>query len=262
MENIQALIETKERELEIAKETAKSNYNKFYDVVDQYKAKIVEAISKYLVEDAIIVRANLQYPGWSGELDFHCEIGFQDKSRGEGWLVFGCDFDFYYENGKIAINKGTMGKYGLEDEYQIKRDAVVYNLVYLNGKKLTEELNAIEVPELREVYDVYAKSDRLADTIKYDLRKLKREAIAQSIIVNNVYAYTENASSHSKVSNKTIYNWKEDVFTITKITDKYIWFDVETTGWVNESKITIKDKCKKELFISLISDNSIKEITK
>lgn len=260
MNNITSLIATKEKELEIAQETAKNNYRKFCDIADQYKAKIVEAISKYLVEDAIIARANLQYPGWSGELDFHCEIGFQDKSRGEGWLVFGCDFDFYYEGGKIAVNKGTMGKYGLEDEYQIKRDAVVYNIVYLNGKKLTEELNAIDVPELREVYDIYAKSDRLANTIKYDLRKLKREAIAQSIAVNNVYAYTENASSYSKISNKTIYNWKEDIFTVTKITDKYVWLDVETTAWLNESKVIIKDKCKKELLISLISDNSVKEI--
>ncbi len=260
MNNITSLIATKEKELEIAQETAKCNYHKFCDIVDQYKAKIVETISKYLVEGAILTRAYVQYPGWNGVTEFRCEIGFQDKSRDEGYLVFGCDFDFYYEDNKIAINRGTMGKYGLEDEYQIKRDAVVYNLVYLNGKKLTEELNAIDVPELREVYDVYAKSDRLADTIKYDLRKLKREAIAQSIAVNNVYAYTENASSYSKISNKTIYNWKEDVFTVTKITDKYVWFDIETTTWGIESKITIKDKCKKELLISLISDNSVKEI--
>ena len=260
MENITSLITIKEKELEIAQETAKCNYHKFCDIVDQYKAKIVETISKYLVEGAILTRAYVQYPGWNGVTEFRCEIGFQDKSRDEGWLVFGCDFDFYYEDNKIAINKGTMGKYGLEDEYQVKRDAVIYNLLYLNGKKLTDELNAIDVPELKEVFDAYAKSDRLVNTLKHELRKLKREAIAQSLAVNNSYAYTETASSYSKISNKTIYNWKEDIFTITKITDKYIWLDVETNAWLSESKVVIKDKCKKELFISLISDNSVKEI--
>ena len=219
--------------------------------------QICEIISTHLVENAVIIcpRTRLEYYPET-QLSFSCEIGFRVSEDENASLDFGSSFNIYYDDNRLSANVGTMGRYSKEDIYQIKRNAVIYNLMNVHCEEIEEHIAALDALQpLIECTNAYHQARREHQRIKGRIEVLQKELIEESLTPGMKLLYTEDTKRCAKIYDD--YDYLVHEYTITKVTPKYVKFMVKNGNphryWDYEDT-----QCRKDTVIDLIYSGSVK----
>lgn len=224
-------------------------------ILDEITDNAREIMNRYLIEDAITSNFYVNYYDKSYGLEFSCDIGFQVEGKLPGIMEFGSTIWFEFRCGKISFNVGTIGSYGLEDKFQLKRNHLLYHLTCVCGSYIQADLNACWVPELDDITDNYYDISSEIRMIEKDIHFLKVDSIKTDIIkVGTKLVYkSEPTCASIRLSNK-YHTWKNAIYTITKVTDCFVFFDI-----VDHNGTTWQDKVRKKLIIDTIINNVVEE---
>lgn len=144
----------------------------------------------------------------------------------EGTSVFGADLTLSWYGDMITVNTGSCGEFIVlgeqkeHDKYQVLKYKLL-GLIMQYADELNKLLNEVDYSIITKYYDVRTKVSQLEWEEKQHQAAVERKAILDSIKVGNVY-FDHDASNKK---------------TITKITDKRVYFEI-----TYNSGYTVKDK--------------------
>ena len=149
-----------------------------------------------------------------------------------------------------------MGRYSKEDIYQIKRNAVIYNLMNVHCEEIEEHIAALDALQpLIECTNAYHQARREHQRIKGRIEVLQKELIEESLTPGMKLLYTEDTKRCAKIYDD--YDYLVHEYTITKVTPKYVKFMVKNGNphryWDYEDT-----QCRKDTVIDLIYSGSVK----
>ena len=133
--------------------------------------------------------------------------------------VFGADLTLSWYGGVVTVNTGSCGEFVVlgeqrdHDKYQVLKYKLL-GILMQSTEELNTLMNSFNYDIIKEYYDVKAKVSHLEWEERQHQRAVERKAIIDSIKVGNVYF------DHEQSNKKTI----------TKITDKRIYFEIAYTS--------------------------------
>lgn len=149
----------------------------------------------------------------------------------EGKEMFGADFTLSWYGDLITINTGSCGEFVVlgeqkeHDEYQVLKYKLM-GIVMQYAEELNSRLNKIDFSDIGEYYNIRTKVSHLEWEETQRQRAEEKKALLSSIEVGKTYF------DHSQGNKKTI----------TKITEKRIYFDVTyNSGYVVQNKYLSKE---------------------
>ena len=162
---------------------------------------------------------------------------------GEG--IFGADFTLSWYGDLITVNTGSCGEFVAlgeqkeHDKYQVLKYRLM-GIVMQYVEELNTLLNSFNYDIIKEYYDIRFKVSHLEWEEEQHKEAVERKMLIESIKVGNIYF------DHDQSNKKTI----------TKITDKRVYFDI-----TYNSGYTVKDKYySKEAVIYNLKHNVFEEI--
>lgn len=163
----------------------------------------------------------------------------------KGEEVFGADLTLSWYGEVITVNTGSCGEFVVlgeqkeHDKYQVLKYKLL-GLIMQYADELNKLLNEVDYSIITKYYDIRTKVSQLEWEEKQHQAAVERKAIIDSIKVGNVYF------DHGQANTKTI----------TKITDKRVYFKI-----TYNSGYTITDKYySKEDVIYNLKHNVYEEI--
>lgn len=149
----------------------------------------------------------------------------------EGKEMFGADFTLSWYGDLITVNTGSCGEFVVlgeqkeHDEYQVLKYKLM-GIVMQYAEELNSRLNKFDFSDIGEYYTIRTKVSHLEWEETQRQRAEERKALLNSIEVGKTYL------DHSQGNKKTI----------TKITEKRVYFDVTYNyGYVDKNKYLSKD---------------------
>ena len=158
--------------------------------------------------------------------------------------VFGADLTLSWYGGLITVNTGSCGEFIVlvnqrdHDKYQVLKYKLLGILVQ-HAEELNTIMNSFNYDVIQEHFNVRAKIGQLEWEEKQHQAAVERKAIMDSIKVGNVYF------DHGQSNKKTV----------TKITDKRVYFEI-----TYNSGYTFNKYYNKEEVIYSIKHNVFEEI--
>ena len=239
----------------LAVDTAETLMNKERLAIQE---KFVARLKLFVKDDTAVIRCPHFDLGYDNKVEFRCEIGFKlaDSDRTD----FGSDFYFYFEDGKIKINAGTIGSYGLDSIGQLKRNKAIYELTCVYGYQLEQLMNEISTESFIEANDAYVTASREHSDAKRELRKAQEAEIDANLAFADKFQYTDKANKYYRLSDvPNFYNWKKDVFKVVKVTPKFVEFEIINIS-IDGSVRTYSDKIRKEKLINEILEGRVEKV--
>lgn len=149
----------------------------------------------------------------------------------EGKEMFGADFTLSWYGDLITINTGSCGEFVAlgeqkeHDKYQVLKYKLM-GIVMQNAEELNSLLNKFDFSILKECYDIKSKVSQLEWEERQAAVEAERKMLLDSIKIGKTYF------DHSQNNKKTI----------TKITEKRVYFDVTyNSSYVVQNKYSSKE---------------------
>ena len=232
--------------LQKEKENELSNlyYEKGRELSKKYISRLKTILSKHTYADCKLIfssgNTTVHYSD-NNSVSFRCDIGFQ-KSDNSDAMEFGSSFSFYYEEGKIAVNCGTIGQYNLEDKFQLARNSIIYHLTCVHGKQIQDMFNSVPAYDFIDSWKQYCIQSGEVRKAKTALDEWEYAQAKAKIKLGVRFYYDEHKATPLPIS--SYYKWYKDYFKVTKVTDKYVYIDVSTFDdpnqfWFTDKKVKI-----------------------
>ena len=161
-------------------------------------------------------------------------------------------------NFDISLNCGTSGNYDKKNNpEQVSRAFIIAN-IWKNSDAISEEISNIKLlEEYKRCESEYYELDREFNALKQKATVLERDAVIDSLCVDDTYVVNMDSCNqylNPFTSNQVGYSHKAIISTtITKITDKYVWFKIKYKTYSGDVVETNEDvKLKKVDFINSI----------
>lgn len=220
--------------------------------------KFVARLKLFVKDDTAVIccpHFDLRY---DNKVEFRCEIGF--KLTDNDKIDFGSGFYFYFEEGKIKINAGTIGSYGLDSIGQLKRNKTIYELTCVYGYQLEQLMNEIPTESFIEANNAYANASREYSDAKRELRKAQKAEIDANLTFADKFQYTDKANKYYRLSDvPNFYNWQKDIFKVVKVTPKFVEFEITNIS-IDGNVRTYSDKVRKEKLINEILEGRVEKV--
>lgn len=248
-------------ELKLACEQKEIAKNAAEELMNAERLKVqeqfVSRVKLFLKEDDAVIRCPKFDTDYRG-IEFRCEVAFQLPNSDR--TDFGSDFYFYFEDGTIKINSGTIGSYSLENTYQLKRNKVIYELTCVFGGQLKQLLSEIDVSEYKKLTSAYYEASSEHASAKKELRAAEEKKIDSELWCGNKFIYTEKASRYNRLSEASRWsNWNQDIFEIVKVTPKFIELEIKNVS-IEGTCRTYSDKIRKEKLVNAVLEGIVKKV--
>ena len=228
--------------------------NQFDAAAAKIRDRIVAILRHHMDDDdAVIVRPIVEESYWGcGTFEFRCEIAFNTP---EGKRDFGSDFWLGFREGKLEFNQGTIGSYGLNNIYQLKRNRMLYHLTFLYGQFIEHEIKNIDCEEFEAARALLRETSSKKNDAKRAYELAKKDEADKQIENGAVFINTSNASRYTRISEVFRYgDWKDDSYKVTKVTPKFVELEV-----LNNCCIA-KDKVRRQLLIDRLVEGMITRV--
>lgn len=259
-----------EQQLETLREQRNAAYETFHQNELNVAQKLTDIIKMHCAPEGVeaIIYLEMDRP-WSSSKDkgrycFRGKIGFKtdDPVRLKKGFEedFGSNFDITInEQGGIEINKGTIGTYSSKDKYQVARDRMLCNIWDNESVIIGCMLNNFNY----DLYVTYNELDRAVYRLEQDIKvaeenRVKAETLEK--LKSSKYLYdTHTRTAYDDNCNKIgIKHYFNNVFIITKVTDKSIIGCYENYRWENK-RLNLNEVIYKLLNKSSSCGNEIPE---
>lgn len=234
-------------EMELKKESDLSNlfHEKSRELSKKYISRLQTILSKYSYENCKLIfssgNTTVHYSD-NNSVAFKCDIGFQRPGDNSDAMEFGSSFSFYYEEGKIAVNCGTIGQYNLEDKFQLARNSIIYYLTCVHGKQIQDMFNFIPVDDFIDSWKQYCIQSGQVRKAKTALDEWEYAQAKAKIKLGGKFYYDKHKATPLSIS--SFYKWYKDYFRVAKITNKYVYLDISSFDdpnkfWSTDNRIKI-----------------------
>ena len=256
---IKTEIEELTKKVEQATIKEESYKNEYYDFCDVLSKNFIDSLYSILgnYEDSFKIKFQRIYPNnyhlRGNGVEFSCEMGFV-KDQDSNIFEFGSSFYFYFKDGKVKINSGTIGDYGLDDKYQLMRNKMIYYITCVHGELIEKTLSNIDVSYLVELCEKFCNASGDLRIVSNELKSKEKELIEQMIgVVGTTIIYdAEKANQMNRIDEVgSHYGYKSEKFVITKITTKFVIFYTYNMG--NDRLVFIGERIRKSRLIDAIN---------
>lgn len=251
--------EIKELQLEldnckIVEAKCKESYEKVRDYVcDRFVNTLNKILGDSICDEFRIVRPHVQ--SGFGNFEFCCEMGFVTSEK-EDRLEFGSSFYFYYRDGKIEVNCGTIGYYGLDNKYQLMRNKALYYITCVHGKIIEELFSNIDLSCLSDSFDKYCSTMGNVKRVEHKINQKERELVEKELLVGASLSYdVEKVNNYNKLPIGSNYYFKKEKFVISKVTPNFVTMDIYD---IDSGKLLYKsEKVRKFKLVDAICSNVV-----
>lgn len=199
------------------------------EVIDTIESWIESISGINVVLSRGYVRPSSSFRG--GKSKFCLEYVDVKLINDEGKEMFGADFTLSWYGDLITVNTGSCGEFIVlgeqkeHDKYQVLKYKLM-GIVMQCADELNNLLNKFDFSDIKEYYDIKLKVSQLEWEERRAAISAERKALLDSIEIGKTYF------DHSQNNKKTI----------TKITEKRIYFDVTyNSSYVVQNKYSSKE---------------------